>query len=232
MSDSKDHPATEDAPEIEGQEPAEADEKTVFDTEMLARLDALGDDEDDDEDAEDEVANRDARSDLDADLPSQISRLEDIGDLVEPVTADVPLIETNPSSSLERLITDEIGEETKEAPEALDLDGFMIPIERYRHNILVQSAGSASTSGAATRRRQPPASASKPSHGSSFVQTRPCESAATAWRFIMLDLWRLAASSRGRVRSMAARAQIKTEACALRGLANFGVVNTALRHKA
>ena len=77
----------------------------------------------------------------------------------------------------------------------------------------IQSAQAAVA--ATASRRQVPAAAS--SHGSSFVQTRPCESAATALRAI---LWRLAASSRGRVRSMAAvyglRSRPKLVHCAAR----------------
>ena len=129
MSDTKDHPLSGDGLEIEGEGPAEADEKTVFDTEMLDRLNALGD-EDDHEDIEapsDESTVEGADSKRDMDVPSHISSLKDIGDHVEPVTADVPMLATNPSSSLERLITDEIGEETKEAPEELDFDEVSQP---------------------------------------------------------------------------------------------------------
>ena len=126
MSDSKDHPLNDEAPDVEVQSPAEADEKTVFDTEMLARLDALGDDEDD-ELADDEPSPGASTSSQDDLLPSQISSLKDIGDHVEPLTADIPMLETNPSSSLERLITDEIGEETKEAPEELEFDEVSQP---------------------------------------------------------------------------------------------------------
>ena len=104
------------------------DEKTVFDTEMLARLNALGDDDDDDDELEadaspaaDVTMDREL-DDVDA-IPSNVSGLQDIGDLVEPLSQEVPATQDVTSSSINKMLAEEIGEETKDAdPAVMDED--------------------------------------------------------------------------------------------------------------
>jgi len=131
VSDPKDHPKGEEELDSLGQteeksEPG-ADERTMFDTEMLDRLNALHDDDDEDEfDEHDEDTGAEPEDDTgpgDA-LPSQISSLQDVGDLVEPVTGDVVHDGTQPSSSLEKLMNEEVGEETKDVPLDMELSNL------------------------------------------------------------------------------------------------------------
>ena len=124
MSDSSERDGREDVTD----EVPSTDEKTVFDTEMLARLNALGDDDDDDDELEadaspaaDVTMDREL-DDVDA-IPSNVSSLQDIGDLVEPLSQEVPATQDITSSSINKMLTDEVGEETKDAdPAVMDED--------------------------------------------------------------------------------------------------------------
>ena len=124
MSDSSGRDGREDVTD----EVPSTDEKTVFDTEMLARLNALGDDDDDNDELEadaspaaDVTMDREV-DDVDA-IPSNVSGLQDIGDLVEPLSQEVPATQDITSSSINKMLADEIGEETKDAdPAVMDED--------------------------------------------------------------------------------------------------------------
>jgi hypothetical protein len=118
-------------PSAEGESFEESNERTVFDTEMLERLNALGDDEDE----EDEPSQNAIIPASRGEVPSQITSLQDIGDLVEPVTQDDhrPLTELDEdekfevraetSQTLNEILDEELAEETKGAPAANDLVG-------------------------------------------------------------------------------------------------------------